>query len=372
MANCISPEEPFLLLAYFTERNIDCNPAKGVGVDLTQIWADLSVITQNAAYDSVAPDSVIYDTLNSEGHAWWTVAADPIFYCINQTEPILRFHALHDSIGHHDRELYMQDTLQFCSDCLPPFLGSVAAFCDCEVDTAFHIATEAALTCLNVGQLGYLRPNEQWFITACLYDLNGDSSIGLEYNASNYQMDASPFDPALGWITPSGLDTFPPSMTGDNYMAVCSYGIDCVIGPAYNLLETYNNGDTIFTRFRLEDTAGNFDTTGYIAVAIVDTMPALVDFVYTIGDDSIRAYVTPGDDNVHIYADITGGAFDLVSPPTAVWADLSNFWCGGDTAALYDTVFAHEIVEMGPNWYRAYWDGPRAAFIRSSVIPCRS
>ncbi|MBU0692974.1 hypothetical protein KKH18_14325, partial [bacterium] len=364
LAVCISPEEPFWIRARFTEREVDlgpggeCDASKGVGVDLTQIWADLSIITQNAANDSIVPDSIEYDTLMSGGFAWWLVTADPLFYCLNETDPILRFHALHDSIGHHDRELYMQDTLRFCSDCLPPYLGSATAFCDCGMDTLFHQSTELALECLDL-PLGYLRPGEPWSLTICLYDVNGDSSIGLEYVAGNYQMDASPFDPMLGWITPVFLDTFNAGVTiSGNYMAVASYGNPCGYPGITRLLnETYNNGDTIFTRFRFEDRAGNFDTTGFVAVAIVDTMPALVDFVYTIGDDSIRAYVTPGDEHVHIYADITGGAFDLVSPPIIeeVWADMSNFWCGGDTAEWYDTVYAHEVVQMGPNWWRAYW-----------------
>ncbi|MBK6766231.1 MAG: proprotein convertase P-domain-containing protein [bacterium] len=492
---CVDPEQEMTLVGVVTDWGIDCEDGRGIGVDTTQIWADLSVILQDALMDSVEPDSVVIPNLTSvevyvgdpvaitdfatsiaeinepnggvaldvnvtindiehtydgdldiylispsgtyvelstnngsadpdyintvfddeaatditagsapftgsfrpegnlsdfdgepingdwtllvyddagldEGfindwtleilyapgpitaYAYWTFMPDDQFFCINTIEPEFRFHAAHDLIGHHDRELYLQDTLDFCSDCVPPTIDFSAAYCECDSALFDYFSGNVFL---DDHELPYLGPGSLVSFKLLVVDPDHDSSLGL---VESQWADLSAFDPSLGWT--ESFDDIPMMTDGINDSVCYFWGFgECDIDDAFvaqdiPLLVEYNNGDTIFVDIALMDWAGNVDTIAW-PIAIYDSLPPIVDFIYTIGDDSIRAYVTPGDSNVHVYADINGYVNDLVSAPENVWADFSRFWCDPVMQDAYDSIPAHEVVHLGGDNYRAYW-----------------
>jgi len=285
--------------------------------------------------------------------AFWTFVPDEQFFCINTVEPWFRFHAAHDIIGHHDRELYMQDTLDFCSDCVPPHIGLSTAYCECDTALAEIFSPEWLLN--PPTELPYLGPGSLVNFKLLVVDADHDSSLGLgEFQYA----DLSAIDTTLGWT----VDWYAIPTSGDEPVDSACYfwGFgecvedDMVVAQYIELNLPYNNGDTIFVDFALSDFAGNVDTVSW-PIAIYDSLPPIVDFIYTIGDDSVRAYVTPGDEGFDVYADINGYVNDLVSAPENVWADFSRFWCDPAMQLLYDTVYAHEVVHLGGDNYRAYW-----------------
>ncbi len=287
--------------------------------------------------------------------AYWNFTPDSTFFCLNSVAPWFRFHAAHDLIGHHDRELYMQDTLNFCSDCLPPEIFTSDAYCECDTALADLLMNNPVWDL--PANLPYLSFGSEVTLKIAVFDANHDSSLGLPEGANVAWADLSVIDTNYAWEGNNlyaEVDLAPPVLDTACYI----WGLECYDlnpGPLYILNNpTYHNGDTIFVNFAIVDNAGNADTILW-PIAIYDSLPPIVDFIYTIGDDSVRAYVTPGDEHVHIYADINGYAADLVSAPEHVWANFSRFWCDPIMQAAYDTVHAHEIVDLGGGNYRAYW-----------------
>ncbi len=277
---------------------------------------------------------------------------DSQFFCLNSEEPWFRFHAAHDWIGHHDRELYLQDTLDFCSDCVPPYVFNAEVFCECDTLLA-SIADEDYLE--NQGPLRYLSTGSSVRMVVSFADVDTDSSLGMAYDFM--YADLSTLDTLLGWeqaacYAETGLDT------GDTVVAIWGDVSDCSItcpgNVAIELNYEYHNGDTIWVNLALADSAGNVDTVLY-AVGIYDSLPPIVDFIYTIGDDSIRGYISPDDQHIHVYADINGYAADLVSAPEKVWADFSQFQCDSAGKSWYDTVYADYVQDLGAGNYRAWW-----------------
>jgi hypothetical protein len=349
---CFNPDQPLLLIGYLSDDDIDCDPADGIGIDTSMIWADLSVLLGDAAADSVAPDSVAYDWTTSTATCYWNIVLDSTFYCLNSLEPYFRFHAGHDSIGHHDRELFLQDTLNLCSDCVPPFIAGSILGCEC--DTVLAAADDFFPN--NWGfptDLPYLSTGSYVSFFIGLVDVDHDSSLGL---TEFIYADLSSIDSTFGWTANFEASEYGYDMLVDS--AVYFWGFEeCSDEGGEQLIElnqVYHNGDTIFVNFALTDAVGNIDTVLY-PIAIYDSLPPIVDFIYTIGDDSIRAYVTPGDDHIHVYADINGYAADLVSAPENVWADFSQFQCDSLSKSWYDTVYANYIEHIGGDNYRAWW-----------------
>ncbi|MCX6600734.1 MAG: hypothetical protein NT025_04135, partial [bacterium] len=349
LPGCFDPRQSVTIVAQLSDAYgdpVSCGYSPGVGVDTTMIWADLSCVLgyntncvpgQGTAMDSVRPDSVVGDI------AYWTFTPADTFACIDSASAWIRLYALHDSLHHHDRELFFQDTLYFCSDCWPPYIQAVNAFCECDTALDFAVSSDS---CTQL-PLNYLSPNSWVSTVLCVGDVDGDSSSGIDPNS--IKADLSWINSAEGWVSAD-------SITGEGTLVKALFGIclQPVRMMSYMLTEEFGNGDTIYMRFRFCDNFGNCDT-DTVAIAIMDTLPPIVDSVYTIGDDSIRAYVTPGDHHVHISADLTGYDNDLVSAPEHVWADLSNLWCDAPHKARYDTVYAHHVDSLGPNHYRAYW-----------------
>ncbi|MFZ5432589.1 MAG: hypothetical protein ACOZB3_02335, partial [Calditrichota bacterium] len=355
---CIPARAPFYIAKAFSDDQIDCPSGNGVGPDTTtvNVYADLSYLLNNAAMDSVPPDSVV-NTVPGLYFAWWYIDnLAPQFQCIDSATAWVKYYALTDSVGHYDRELFEIDTLYFCSDCVPPYISAVNAYCAC--DTLFEQAPEGPgnsdYFCIQ-GDLRYVSMGNPVDFVACIMDVDGDSSSGIDTNS--IVADLSSINSLMtGWTAPDVN-----YLLGDNNeQALAFWGFeDCTTPPPGGgstivLTNSYNNGDTIFVRFAFCDYDGNCDTVD-VAVAIVDSLPPIVDYIYTIGDDSIRAYVTPADEHVHIWADINGYAADLLSEPKQVWADLSNFWCDSLHRAWYDTVYASYVEQIDPNTYRAYW-----------------
>ncbi|MBI5058505.1 hypothetical protein HZB60_01850 [candidate division KSB1 bacterium] len=356
---CVNPAQPYTFIGFLTDDGIDCEDGDGVGLDTAAVWADFTNVYMDADSDSVRADSVV---LADPGLwlAYWTIwNTNDAYDCLVDTFAIVRYHALHDSLGHHDRELFWQDTLYYCSDCLPPDF-SPAVFCDC--DSMFEILddVEESGDCPVIG-LQYVHPGGDINVFACVHDPDTDSSFGLTDNTSSYAVDLSQFDPGLGWVTADQISLLmTPEFLGgpvDTQAVAIWGGGNCDDQfSSYMLTNTYENGDTIYARFWICDGWGNCtDTTIWYPVAIVDTLRPIIDFVYTIGDDSVRAYVTPGDDHVNIYADINGYAADLISSPLGIWADFSDFWCDDDSAEYYDTVYADYVDQIDENHFRAYW-----------------
>ncbi len=344
---CIDPRDPFTISARFSDDGIDCANGDGIGVDTTQIWADLSGIYVNPDSDNVVPDTVYY-----VGSNWWVAQwyiTDAAYTCLADTYAVFRLHALYDSAGHNDRELYWEDSLYFCSDCLPPELIDVVVYCEC--DTGAFLGNP-----LEDIPLRHVSPGTNMTIFLTAYDPDHDSTLGMgEYDA---WADLSSVDGGLGWTQAPFAYLYDDFVPPNDTMGV-AWGLPCVFpGSDIILNQIYNNGDTITMDFVICDLSGNCDSLFDVPIAIVDTLQPIIDFVYTIGDDSVRAYVTPGDDHVFISADINGYAADLVSNPEQVWADFSRFWCPADPEyAWYDTVYADHVVQIGPDAFRAYWGG---------------
>ncbi len=344
---CIDPRDPFTISARFSDDGIDCANGDGIGVDTTQIWADLSQVYDDPNQDNVEPDTVFY-----VGSNWWVAqwyVTDAAYACLADTFAVFRLHALYDSVGHNDRELYWEDSLFFCSDCLPPELTGVNVFCECD--------TGLVLSYFPVQlPIRHVSPGSNMTVILGMIDPDADSTLGIDENLA--WADLSVIDPALGWtqapIWATQEDLVPPQ---DSSTVV--WGLPCVYGGTDIFLnQIYNNGDTIKMDFVICDVSGNCDSLFDVPIAVVDTLAPIIDFVYTIGDDSVRAYVTPGDDHVFITADINGYAADLVSNPEQVWADFSRFWCPQDPQyAWYDTVYADHVIQTGPGAFRAYWGG---------------
>ncbi|MCB1060889.1 MAG: hypothetical protein KDB65_11705 [Calditrichaeota bacterium] len=347
---CFDPDQPVILFGRLTDDDIDCNPADGIGIDTSMIWADLSVLLGDVSADSVVPDSVWYDALTSTATAFWNFTLDSTFFCINSVEPFFRFHAGHDSIGHHDRELFLQDTLNVCSDCVPPAIFVSDAWCECDT-AALAIMNDTLNPVIALPTaLPYLSYGSEVTFKIGVFDADHDSSLGIPQEA---WADLSTIDPALSW-TQNDL-YYDTNVDGAIDTMCYVWGLPCFIGGSLLNLDTmYHNGDTIFVNFALMDSVGNADTVMY-PIAIFDSLPPIVDFIYTIGDDSIRAYISPGDDHIHVYADINGYAADLVSAPEHVWADFSEFQCDSAMKAAYDTVYANYIEHVGGDNYRAWW-----------------
>ncbi|MCB9366153.1 MAG: hypothetical protein H6506_02855 [Calditrichaeota bacterium] len=350
---CFDPDQPLVLEGELNDNGIDCIDGDGVGIDLSMIWADLSVLTGIAANDSVAPDSIYYDTTQSTAYCYWNIVLDSTFFCINSLEPYFRFHAGHDSVGHHDRELYLQDTLNVCADCVPPYVFNANVYCECDsvlqfFDSGFEVGAQ--------GPLNYVSTGSNVHLAICAADVDGDSSLGMAFDM--IWVDLSTLDTALSW-TQQTCSLTPETASGDTVCALFG-DHDCPsINPlcstgSIELNYVYNNGDTIWVNVALSDSAGNIDTVLY-AVGIYDSLPPIVDFIYTIGDDSIRGYISPDDQHIHVYADINGYAADLVSAPENVWADFSQFQCDSAMRAAYDTVYANYIEHIGGDNYRAWW-----------------
>jgi hypothetical protein len=348
---CFDPRQRVTIVAQTTDALGDpvscCTP--GVGVLTDMIWADLSFITQNAALDSVVPDSVVC------GSAYWTFMPDDTFACLANSSAWIRLHALHDSLHHHDRELFFQDTLNFCSDCLTPRVGGAWATCECDSITTFElgIPTEPR-------PLRHLSPGALFILSATFIDEDHDSSMGLPWGNPNgfhqYWVNLSDVDPDYTWLSNEAVWTqVDQVLPRDTAGVVWGYGHCVGQPPTINLEVPHNNGDTIFVDFAFCDSAHNCDTVWHYAVGIVDTLAPIIDYVYTISDDSIRAYVTPGDTNVSIYADITGYAEPLISHPEWVRANFSRFWCVPDSQAVYDTVYASYVQYIDANHVRAWW-----------------
>ncbi|MBU0507932.1 7-cyano-7-deazaguanine synthase, partial [bacterium] len=342
---CIPSDQPFWLYKTLSDDQIDCMTGDGVGVDTTtgNILADLSFLLGNAVMDSVPPDSL---SLGGKG-CWWYI--DPVaaqFQCVDSALAWVKFYALTDSVGHYDRELFDIDSLYLCDDCEPPELRVAEAYCDCDSATYWYNMGLVAQR-----PLQYVHANGPISLYIFVRDVDGDSSSGMSASVANYQADLSSIDETLGWTNAQLAHIWPLIHT---FGAAVWYGDGCNSG-TLTLNHYYENGDTIFVDFRLCDAWGNCDTTWHWPVAIVDTLPPIVDYIYTIGDDSIRAYVTPGDEHVHVWADLVGYPQDMVSAPEHVWADFSNFWCDSLHKAWYDTVYAHYVDSIGPDHYRAYW-----------------
>ncbi len=346
---CFDPDQPLILSGTLTDDNIDCSPADGIGIDTSKIWADLSVLLGDASADSVKPDTVWYNAATSTAIAFWFITLDSNFYCLNTLEPYFRFHAGHDSIGHHDRELFMQDTLKVCSDCVPPAIFTSDAWCEC--DSALAAIETDTLNPVHVlpTDLPYLSFGSEVTFKIGVVDADHDSSLGLPHEA---YADLSTIDPALSWTI---NDAYYETNTDAAIDTACYvWGLGCDGGTSFFLDSMYHNGDTIWVNFALADSVGNVDTILY-AIAIFDSLPPIVDFIYTIGDDSIRAYISPGDDHIHVYADINGYVNDLVSAPEHVWADFSQFQCDSASKSWYDTVYANYVEHLGGDNYRAWW-----------------
>lgn len=358
---CIPAMEPFWISKYFHDDGVDCPNGDGVGVDTTlgNILADLSILLGNAAMDSVPPDCVIVygpAKLPAEGIAFWYVSAvDPIFQCVDSAQAMVKFYALTDSVGHYDRELFHIDTLYLCSDCVPPYVGAINTFCSC--DTGF-VYLESLMeggpetACTDRG-LAYVTPGGELNLQACFRDVDGDSSSGID--TLSIEIDLSEANPLyVGWISANLVWALEDTMVWGFWgWESCQPDDFAVPFSTYYLRTDLNNGDTVFATFRVCDFSGNCSEER-LPIAIVDSLPPIVDYIYTIGDDSIRAYVTPGDQHIHLWADINGYVGDLLSAPSKVWADFRNFHCGDDSAA-YDTVYASYIEQIDENTYRAYW-----------------
>ncbi|NUO18032.1 proprotein convertase P-domain-containing protein [bacterium] len=286
--------------------------------------------------------------------AYWTFQPDSLFFCLSSQEPWFVFHAAHDMIGHHDRELYLQDTLEFCSDCVPPAI--VGSWASCECDTTIEEVEDLYNGFVFPTELPYLSLGSLVSFNIGVVDANHDSSLGLvEWQWA----DLSTIDTTQSWT--ESFWSFDPNTDAVVDSAVYFWGYEeCVpddFAVASQLIELnipYHNGDTIFVNFAISDYAGNVDTVLW-PIAIYDSLPPIVDFIYTIGDDSIRGYVSPGDDHIHVYADINGYVNDLVSAPEQVWADFSQFQCDSAMKAAYDTVYANYIEHLGGDNYRAWW-----------------
>ena len=283
--------------------------------------------------------------------AFWTFVPDSQFFCINTVDPWFRFHAAHDIIGHHDRELYMQDTLNFCSDCVPPYIYNAEVYCECDTLLAGVDPEEEQ------GDLHFLSTGSDVRMVVNIADVDSDSSLGLAYDFM--WADLSSIDTTLSWEQGACFWST-ETEAGDTTVVIWGDVSDCV-EPGFcagntpiELNAVYNNGETIYVRFALADSAGNVDTVLY-AVGVYDSLPPIVDFIYTIGDDSIRGYVSPGDDHIHVFADINGYAADLVSAPEHVWADFSQFQCDSASKSWYDTVYANYVEDLGGGNYRAWW-----------------
>lgn len=337
---CLPAFEPFWIAKSFSDDGIDCPGGDGVGVIRTvgSITADLSNLLANPGLTNVPPDS-----LNPAADvAYWYIAAVPAhLQCVDSAMAWVRFHALTDSLGHFDPELFDIDNFYFCSDCVPPHIAAVNVFCDCDEGQAFATSPDS---CMQL-PTSYVGPGKPFNIVACFADVNGDSSSGIDM--SSVVADLSLIDPAfVGWYAPDFI-------SGSDTLVKALWGWDCLEGTELNLNAVYNNGAPIKVIFQYADNDGN-SRTDTLTVALADSLPPIVNFIYTIGDDSIRAYVTPGDQHVHIYANISGYAADLLSAPENVYADLRNFHCGPDSAA-YAMVPASYIEPIDANNYRAWW-----------------
>ncbi|RPH93652.1 hypothetical protein EHM69_09625, partial [candidate division KSB1 bacterium] len=342
---CLDPRVKFVLSKQFSDDGIDCQTGDGVGV-LTNtglVQADLSILLGNALMTNVNPDSIVGTT------AYWVITGvDPDFACIDSAIATVKFWALTDSLHHFDRELYDIDTIYFCSDCVPPELVGTMSTCECIDIPPFDRAPFA------LAELHHVHPGGLLSFFALFVDADHDSSS--EIDLTSLSANLADVNPLYGWTAASHEVHSTPV-----YMCIGLWGFpDCSEpeppigrGPAIIVDPMAMNGDTVFVDFVVADMAGNRDTTWHYPVAIIDTLPPIVDYVYTIGDDSIRAYVTPADEHVHIWADLTGYVADLVSSPVHVWADLSRF--RSDGAVEYDSVPASRVDSLGPNHFRAYW-----------------
>jgi len=362
ITTCIPAMEPFWISKYFHDDGVDCQNGDGVGVDTTlgNILADLSILLGNAAMDSVPPDSIYLvgpvKGLGGEGIAFWYInAVDPIFQCIDSAQATVKFYALTDSVGHYDRELFHIDTLYLCADCEPPFVGAINTFCSCDTGVAYleSLMEGGPETACTDRGLAYVTPGGELNLQVCFRDVDGDSSSGID--TLSIEIDLSEANPLyVGWIPAEAVfaleDTMVWGFWGWEECVPLEGQFDF---STFYLRTDLNNGDTVYATFKVCDFSGNCSEER-LPIAIVDSLPPIVDYVYTIGDDSIRAYITPGDSNVHVYADIYGYVGDLLSAPSKVWADFRNFHCDDDSAA-YDTVYASYIEQIDENHYRAYW-----------------
>ncbi|MFH1010431.1 MAG: hypothetical protein V1784_04250, partial [bacterium] len=335
---CADPHKTVRLVAWYISDgqfnfDPDCGsmPDTGWGLDVvdTLIFADVSRITGNPADDMVPPDSLFY--VFPYAIAYWYVHPNPLFYCHAETLVTWDALALTDSIGHYDRELYVRDTLCFSDDCLPPELVQCKAACD---SNWIQYGSPSWVQ-------GYLHPGGSIYIGALFTDPDADSSLGLMGSV---------------WCDPGALTGTPGWLANDALYGADPYTRFAVWGTTTPLFvnQPFNNLDTAWIWFKAQDAFGNVDSF-QCAAAIIDTLPPIVDFIYTIGDDSIRAYVTPADTHVTIYADLIPGDTYLGSGPVDVWADLSRFQCDSAQRAGYDTLYADLTIETSPGHWRAYW-----------------
>ncbi len=334
---CADPHAPIILWANFTDDMIDCPTGNGLGVVDTLIWADISGITGDTTDTKVAPDSIWPDLgVPPYGYAFWTVIPDTAFWCHAETLVTWDALALTDSIGHYDRELFFRDTLCFHSDCMPPVFDYAVAGCD--TDTV----TVPTPTCVNMPIYGYLSPGNPIYLLACFNDPDTDSSLGID----SLWVDLSELD-----MTTSGWIAAEDTCWADSFYTVCGYW---GYTTSYVLNQPFDNLDTAWVWFKAMDNFGNVDSF-HVAIGVIDTLPPIVDFIYTIGDDSVRAYVTPADEHVTVYADLIPGDTYMASGPKDVWADFSRFMCDSAQRAGYDTLYADLVYETSPGNWRAFW-----------------
>ena len=105
------------------------------------------------------------------------------------------FLAGHDSIGHHDRELFLQDTIEICADCMPPYIAGAIVGCECDT------VVEAVEDFMDGGwgfptDLPYLSSGSLVSFMIGLVDVNHDSSLGL---TEPQWADLSTIDTTLDW-----------------------------------------------------------------------------------------------------------------------------------------------------------------------------
>ena len=371
--SCFDPQDTLLIhhtFSYDGNYNAACLDSEfvGIGIDTSKIWADFSAFYRNAGGNMVKPDSVKWGVMPNVWMAYWAIPSDSLLNYACQTEDsvtaIIRFHALYDSLAHHDVELYDQDTLSFCGDCKAPFVLLNLADCSCgnipfllpKAETVIVPPFNQILPLLHIG------PNKSFELMAWVVD--SIPSRGMVLDHDHFQIDASSIDATLGWINAD--ETHVLGLTSDAVQCLW-YGSDCdhdkrALG--LTLTHPYNNGDTITVNYRLEDASGNVDTLWNVAVAIYDSLPAIISELHIISDDSIPEFVTPADTMVKLWADFENeastGWTDIWDMPSFMCtADLSAFYCGPDASRPDSAEHIRPDVVIqdpaNPTHYRAFW-----------------
>jgi hypothetical protein len=338
-----NPALPIMLFAHYTDNNIDgTGCGTGVGVDTTMLYADISGITGVAADTMVAADSIN----TAAGYAFWlNVLPNPEFIGNASRTAIWWTKAATDWLAHTDYELIRRDTVCFFSDTLPPAYDEGFAACFRDLPKADNIFPTHT----------YVSPGNEFAIIARFTDPDSGRSLGM----GHVWADLSRMTDTLGWIAPD------ESSIIDNQM-MASWGWLFVSKLPdhhhYTLLSTFNNLDPAQVRFLMADSLGNMDSTGWVTVATVDTLPPIVDAIYVIGNDSIPEYVTPGDTSVLIYADLIPGDHFMGSGPVDVTADVSKFECApflknSNKVIDWSDLPASIVLqnEANPEVWRAFW-----------------